>query len=59
MKRIGYLGPRGTFSHEAMKKYTGQVPYISRDYPNDPDIFATMQDGQLDEALPIENSIRV
>jgi prephenate dehydratase len=58
MKRIGYLGPRGTFSHEAMKKYTGQVPYISRDYPTIPDIFAAMQDGQLDEAIvPIENSI--
>jgi prephenate dehydratase len=58
MKRIGYLGPRGTFSHEAMKKYTGQAPYISRDYPTIPDIFAAMQDGQLDEVIvPIENSI--
>lgn len=58
MKRIGYLGPKGTFSHEAMKKYTGQAAYISRDYPRIPDIFAAMQDGQLDEAIvPIENSI--
>jgi prephenate dehydratase len=58
MKRIGYLGPRGTFSHEAMKKYTGQAPYISRDFPTIPDIFAAMQDGQLDEAIvPIENSL--
>mgnify|MGYP000846973014 FL=1 len=58
MKRIGYLGPRGTFSHEAMVKYTGKAPYISREYPTIPDVFAAMQDGQLDEAIvPIENSI--
>ena len=58
MKKIGYLGPRGTFSHEAMKKYIGETPYISRDYPTIPDIFAAMQEGKLDEAIvPIENSI--
>lgn len=58
MKRIGYLGPKGTFSHEAMEKYTGQAPYTARDYPTIPDIFTAMQDGQLDEAIvPIENSI--
>ena len=45
MKKIGYLGPRGTFSHEAMKKYIGETPYISRDYPTIPDIFAAMQEG--------------
>jgi prephenate dehydratase len=58
MTRIGYLGPKGTFSHEAMKKYTGQLPYASVDYPSIPDIFAAMQSGQIDEAIvPIENSI--
>jgi len=58
MARIGYLGPKGTFSHEAMKKYIGQQPYISVDYPSIPDIFAALQKDLLDEAiLPIENSI--
>jgi len=58
MTRIGYLGPRGTFSHEAMIKYTGEKEYISVDYPSIPDIFAALQKNLLDEAiLPIENSI--
>ncbi len=58
MIRIGYLGPKGTFSHEAMINYTGQSPYISAEYPSISEIFTAMLDGELDEAIvPIENSI--
>lgn len=58
MKRIGYLGPRGTFSHEALKKYIGDVPCTAKDYPSIPEIILSVRDGMLDEAVvPIENSI--
>jgi len=58
MIKIGYLGPKGTFSFEAMKKYTGNGPYDAQDYLSIPEIILAVQDGKLDEAIvPIENSI--
>jgi prephenate dehydratase len=58
MKRIGYLGPKGTFSHEAMKKYIAGEPHTSRDFPSIPEIFSAFQQDLLDEAIvPMENSI--
>jgi prephenate dehydratase len=58
MIRIGYLGPKGTFSHEALKRYVGNTPYIGRDYQSIPEIFEAVGNDLLDEAIvPVENSI--
>lgn len=58
MIKIGYLGPKGTFSHEAMNKYMAGVPHTAKDYASIPEILTAVQDDRLDEAIvPIENSI--
>lgn len=58
MIKIGYLGPRGTFSHEALRKYIGELPHIPQDFSSIPEIIMAVQDNKLDEAIvPIENSI--
>ena len=58
MKRVGYLGPKGTFSHEALKKYIGQEACISVDFASIPEIFMAFAQNMLDEAVvPMENSI--
>lgn len=58
MIRIGYLGPKGTFSHEAMKKYIADRPHTGHDLLSISEIIAAVRDGRLDEAIvPIENSI--
>lgn len=58
MIKIGYLGPKGTFSHEALKKYTSGLPHTAQDYSSIPEILTAVQEDMLDEAIvPIENSI--
>ncbi len=58
MLKIGYLGPKGTFSHEALKKYTGGMMHTSIDFPSIPEILMAVQDNRVEEAVvPIENSI--
>lgn len=58
MTKIGYLGPKGTFSCEAMQKYTGDGQYEAVDFQSIPEIILAVQEGRLDEAIvPIENSI--
>jgi prephenate dehydratase len=58
MLRIGYLGPKGTFSQEALKKYIGKTPHIAVDFPSIPEILLAVQEGSIDEAIaPMENSI--
>jgi len=55
---IGYLGPKGTFSHEAVGKYAEDMPHTAHDFLSIPEIIAAVRDGRLDEAIvPIENSI--
>jgi len=54
--RVGYLGPPGTFSHEAVGKHFGQSvdmqPYATID-----DVFQATESGQTDHAVvPVENS---
>lgn len=56
---IGYLGPRGTFSEEALLDWLGahQVDR-TRAYPSIAACFAAVAAGEVDEALvPIENAI--
>lgn len=58
MNRIGYLGPKGTFSHEALKKYIGSAPHLDIDFQSIPEIFEAVGNNSLDEAIvPVENSI--
>lgn len=56
--KIGYLGPKGTFSHEALLKYTKNLEHEACDYGSIPEILAAVEKGELDEGIvPIENSI--
>lgn len=59
MIKIGYLGPKGTFSQEAVVLYiNGSEDYIQCDYNNMQDVINAVDNGEIDEAaLPIENSI--
>lgn len=57
MKKVGYLGPQGTFTEAAARKYcTGdQVELVC--CHNLPDIVAAVESGALDEGVvPLENS---
>lgn len=55
-KQIGYLGPEGTFSHEAVLKLVDN-PTMIKPYANIIDIFKSLEKSEIDEALvPIENS---
>ncbi|HHW31343.1 MAG TPA: prephenate dehydratase [Clostridiaceae bacterium] len=58
MLKIGFLGPRGTFSHEAVIAYTEGRKCILCEYNSIPDILFAVEAGELDEAVvPIENSL--
>lgn len=59
MLRIGYLGPKGTFSEEALFEYAKRIPdYIELEYSTIRDLLFAVQNGEVDEAIaPIENSI--
>ncbi|MBU1671269.1 MAG: prephenate dehydratase [Actinobacteria bacterium] len=58
MAGVGYLGPRGTFTQEALEAsfsgvYSEEIPF-----PTVPDVLGAVQTGRLDAGLvPIENSI--
>jgi prephenate dehydratase len=59
MIRIGYLGPKGTFSQEALIAYIGgREGFDEFDYNTMPDIITAVDRGEIDEAIvPIENSL--
>lgn len=59
MLKIGFLGPRGTFSQEAVERYIqGKGDYCLCDFINIPEMILAVQNGIVDEAIaPIENSI--
>ena len=59
MIRIGFLGPKGTFSHEAVKEYIKNIKeYEIIESNTIPDLMVSVSDGLLDEAvLPVENSL--
>jgi len=53
--RVGYLGPEGSFSHEAASTLEG-IEAVA--YDSFADIFAAVADGRLDKGLvPLENAI--
>ncbi len=59
MLRIGFLGPKGTFSHEALEYYMKDgEPHKAVDYASIPDILLAVEAGEIEEAIvPIENSL--
>ena len=58
MRKIGYLGPSGTFTGAAAIKYAGGLPGELICYKSMSQIVAGVERGQLDEGVvPLENSI--
>ncbi len=59
MIKTGFLGPKGTFSQEAMIVYTkGNSEYSGVDYSTMTDLITAVSKGEIDEAVvPIENSL--
>jgi Prephenate dehydratase len=58
MLKIGFLGPKGTFSHEALLEYTKGSIYEAIDYSSIAELLQAVQNRDIDEAIvPIENSI--
>ena len=58
--RLGFLGPKGTFSEQAARSYAdtldGECDYIM--FMNISDVITAVEDGSVDEGLvPLENSI--
>src|ERR1019366_3884645 len=53
--RVGYLGPEGSFSHEAVLTLAGSEPVACASIA---DVLAEVADGSLDTGLvPLENAI--
>ncbi|NTV88900.1 MAG: prephenate dehydratase [Clostridiales bacterium] len=58
MQKIGFLGPRGTFSHEALLKYAVGREYEAVAFSSIQEMILAVGKRQVDEAVvPIENSI--
>jgi prephenate dehydratase len=56
--RVGYLGPAGTFSHEALMSTPGAEGYELAPLPTVYDTVMAVHEGAVDRALvPIENSL--
>lgn len=57
MKKIGYLGPRGTFTGAAALKYCGDSPAELVCCSSLPEIVSAVESGLLDQGVvPLENS---
>lgn len=56
--KIGYLGPKGTFSEEASIRYFTENDVEGIPYSTFLDIFEAIQEGEIEQGIvPIENSI--
>src|SRR5918912_1257990 len=56
--RVGYLGPPGTFSEEALTRCDLTAGAERRDYPTIAEAFEGVAKGEVDASLlPIENSL--
>lgn len=59
MKKIGFLGPRGTFSQEALEEYAKGIPeYTPREFSSIAAMIMAVERREIDEGIaPIENSL--
>jgi prephenate dehydratase len=58
VSRVGYFGPEGTFTHEALIESTADLGLDHVPYPTIYDAVMAVQRGEVDRALvPIENSL--
>ncbi len=59
MLKLGFLGPQGTFSHNAAIEYSKEKPeYQLIEYNTIPELMLAVSEGALTEAIvPIENSL--
>lgn len=58
LKSIGYLGPCGTFSHEAAEVYTEGSQWDLKEFVSIQDVIYAVKDNKIQEAIvPIENSL--
>jgi len=58
MKSIGFLGPEGTFSQEALEKYAFGIEHKACKYMAIPEMLIDVCNGLIEEAVvPIENSL--
>lgn len=56
--KVGYLGPKGTFSYEACNTYCKNNMQMV-EYKTIPDTIIALENGEIDEAVvPIENSLQ-
>jgi len=57
-KSIGFLGPQGTFSHEAAVAYIVDKSYWLEEFSSIQDVLIAVKNDDIDEAIvPIENSL--
>ncbi len=59
-RSMGFLGPQGTFSHEAAEKYNEKqgISFAFKEYSSIKDVLIALQTGEIDQAIvPIENSL--
>lgn len=57
-KSIGYLGPKGTFSHEAVEVYSQKGAHDLIEFSSIQEVLNAVKNGTVDEAIvPIENSL--
>ncbi|MBZ4688169.1 MAG: prephenate dehydratase [Clostridia bacterium] len=57
LKKVGFLGPEGSFSEEAVLKYIGKDHWIKTPYNTLEDVFLSVESGETQIGIvPIENS---
>ncbi|RJX25587.1 MAG: prephenate dehydratase [Dethiobacter sp.] len=55
---IGYLGPPGTFTEEAARRYGNSRTFLLRPYPTIDGVFAAVAKKEIDQGVvPVENSL--
>jgi len=55
---IGFMGPQGTFSHEAVEAYVEGGTYTLKDYFSIPEVLNALKYSDIEDAIvPIENSL--
>ncbi len=56
--RLGYLGPRGTFSEDAALIYNSRSERMLREHPTIASVITALMGGELEEGLvPLENNL--